>query len=104
MERSFPLSSFSRACALLVCAAMGLAGPAWADGLLDKVKQKGVLVIGTSNDPPLSHIDPQTKQAAGVLPDILREFFKRQGIKAEIEVVAMPFASLIPSVQSAGSR
>ena len=35
-----------------------------------------------------------------MLPDILREFFKRQNIKAEIEVVAMPFASLIPAVQS----
>ena len=83
-----------------VLAAGALACSAQAEGLLDHVKQKGVIVIGTSNDPPLSHIDPQTKQAAGVLPDILREFFKRQNIKTESEVVAMPFASLIPAVQS----
>jgi len=90
------LLSLAAAGALLAA----IAGPAKAEGLLDKVKQKGVIVIGTSNDAPLSYIDPQSKQAAGVLPDILREFFKRQGIKAEIEVVAMPFASLIPAVQS----
>ena len=35
-----------------------------------------------------------------MLPDILREFLKRENINASIEVVAMPFASLIPSVQS----
>jgi polar amino acid transport system substrate-binding protein len=83
-----------------LCALVAASVPAYAQGLLDKIRQKGVIVIGTSNDPPLSHVDPQSKQAAGVLPDILREFFKRQGIKAEIEVVAMPFASLIPAVQS----
>jgi polar amino acid transport system substrate-binding protein len=76
------------------------AGAAHADPLLDKVKSSGVLVIGTSNDAPLSYVDSKTKEAAGVLPDILREFFKRQGIKAKLEVVAMPFSSLIPSVQS----
>jgi polar amino acid transport system substrate-binding protein len=73
---------------------------AHADPLLDKVRGSGVLVIGTSNDAPLSYVDTKTKDAAGVLPDILREFFKRQGIKAKLEVVAMPFSSLIPSVQS----
>ncbi|MCW3476232.1 substrate-binding periplasmic protein [Limobrevibacterium gyesilva] len=86
--------------AVLLCAAIGLTPAARAESLLNKVKDKGVIVIGTSNDPPLSHIDPATKQAAGVLPDVLREFLSRQGIKARIEVVAMPFASLIPAVQS----
>jgi ABC-type amino acid transport substrate-binding protein len=78
----------------ILIAALALAAPtAYAEGLLAKVQQKGVLVIGTSNDAPLSYVDESTKKAAGVLPDILREFFKRQNIKASIQVVAMPFAS-----------
>lgn len=88
-------------CLVALIAAATLAAPkARAEGLLEKVQQKGVLVIGTSNDAPLSYIDSSTKEAAGVLPDVLREFLKRQNIKASIQVVAMPFASLIPAVQS----
>jgi len=71
-----------------------------AADLLDEVRSKGELLIGTSNDAPLSFVDPQTQQAAGVLPDILREFLVRAGVKAELRVVAMPFNSLIPSIQS----
>ena len=79
-----------------------LAAPlhAYAADLLDTVRSSHVLTIGTANDAPLSYIDSKTKDAAGVLPDILREVLKREGIDAKLEVVAMPFASLIPSVQS----
>jgi polar amino acid transport system substrate-binding protein len=77
-----------------------LQAPARAADLLEQVRAKGELLIGTSNDAPLSFIDPQTKEAAGALPDILREFLGRAGIKAELRVVAMPFNSLIPSLQS----
>jgi polar amino acid transport system substrate-binding protein len=73
---------------------------AFAADLLDTVRDKHVMTIGTSNDAPLSYIDSKTNEAAGVLPDVLREFFKREGIDAKLEVVAMPFASLIPAVQS----
>ena len=78
----------------------GAAAPARAADLLDDIRSKGELLIGTSNDAPLSFVDPQTQQAAGVLPDILREVLARIGVKAELRVVAMPFNSLIPSVQS----
>jgi polar amino acid transport system substrate-binding protein len=79
----------------------GLAAPpADATGLLDRIRKDGVLVIGTSNDAPLSYVESSTKQAAGVLPDILTEFLRREGINARLDVIAMPFASLIPSVQS----
>ena len=85
---------------LAVLALAGLAGAAQAEPLLSQIKTDGKLVIGTSNDAPLSYIDPKTKMATGVLSDVLREFLKREGIKAELEMVAMPFSSLIPSVQS----
>jgi polar amino acid transport system substrate-binding protein len=68
--------------------------------LLDTIREKRVLVIGTSNDAPLSYIDSKTNEAAGVLSDVLRAFLRREGIDAKLQVVAMPFASLIPSVQS----
>jgi len=73
---------------------------AYAQGLLAKVAKSGTLLIGTSNDAPLSYVDSSTKQPAGVIPDVLREFLKRENIKATVTVEAMPFASLIPAVQS----
>ena len=77
-----------------------LSGQAIAADLLDTVRSSHVLSIGTSNDAPLSYIDSKTNEAAGVLPDILREVLKRENIDAKLDVVAMPFASLIPAVQS----
>jgi polar amino acid transport system substrate-binding protein len=71
-----------------------------AADLLDMVRASHVLVIGTSNDAPLSYIDSKTNEAAGVLPDVLRAFFQREGIDAKLQVIAMPFSSLIPAVQS----
>lgn len=85
--------------ALLTAMVMTPAQARAAD-LLDTIRSKHVVTIGTSNDAPLSYIDSKTKAAAGVLPDILAEFLKREKITAKIEVVAMPFASLIPAVQS----
>lgn len=69
-------------------------------GLLAKVKSEGKLIVGTSNDAPLSYVDSQTQEASGALTDILVEFLKRQGIDAKIDMVTMPFGSLIPAIQS----
>ena len=87
---------------ILLCGAMLAASllPAAAAELLDTVRASHTLTIGTSNDAPLSYIDSKTNTAVGVLPDVLREVLKREGIDAKLEVVAMPFASLIPAVQS----
>jgi polar amino acid transport system substrate-binding protein len=93
--------AWSAACVVAVLAAWVVAGgSATAADLLAKIRQTHTIIIGTSNDAPLSYVDPQTKEAAGVLPDVLREFLNREQITAKIEVVAMPFASLIPSIQS----
>src|SRR3954469_20113299 len=100
MRRSFARAVFDLvtkgAAALLL---LGLARPATAADLLDGIRNQRSLTIGTSNDAPLSYVE--NGQAAGVLPDILREFLRRAGIEAELRVVAMPFNSLIPSIQSA---
>jgi polar amino acid transport system substrate-binding protein len=68
-------------------------------GLLAKVKSEGKLIVGTSNDAPLSYVD-STKGPSGALTDILVEFLKRQGISATIDMVTTPFGSLIPGIQS----
>lgn len=83
----------------LAVAHLGIVEPASAEDLLQKIRQSKVLSIGTSNDAPLSYVQGSS-EAVGVLPDILREFLKREGIDARLEVTAMPFASLIPSIQS----
>ena len=72
----------------------------WAGDLLDDAKANHELVVGTSDEAPLSFIESKTHEGSGALIDILREFLKREGIEAKLSVVAMPFASLIPSVQS----
>ena len=100
--------SYSRLMAILVTAVfvtgMGLTTDAASaagglTGLLAKAKSDGVLVVGTSNDAPLSYVDA-TKGPSGALTDILVEFLKRQGISARIDMVTMPFGSLIPAIES----
>jgi polar amino acid transport system substrate-binding protein len=61
------------------------------------LKSSDTLMIGTSNDAPLSFI--VNGNAQGVLPDVLRVVMKQEGLK-NLKSVAMPFASIIPSVQS----
>jgi polar amino acid transport system substrate-binding protein len=84
----------------IAAAATWSGGRAGAASLLDKVRQSGTILIGTSNDAPLSYLAPQDKSPVGVLPDVLREFFAREGLTVRIQMEAMPFASLIPAVQS----
>ncbi len=72
-----------------------------AEDLLDTIKTSHALSVGTSDDAPLSYIDSKTHEGAGVLLDVLKEVLKREGLQeTKVTVTAMPFASLIPSVQS----
>ena len=86
--------------AALLGVGLACASPAAAEDLLDAIKASHTLTVGTSDDAPLSYINSKTHEGTGVLIDILREVLKREGIDAKLTVVAMPFASLIPSVQS----
>jgi len=74
--------------------------PARAGDVLSTISSTHEVTIGTANDAPLSYIDPASKAAIGIFPDILREAFRRMGVKADIHAVAMPFSSLIPSLTS----
>jgi polar amino acid transport system substrate-binding protein len=83
-------------CAALIASGVGTG--AQAADLLGTVKQTKVITVGTSNDAPLAYIEKD--EAIGFLPDVLREAMKRQGIDAKLQVTAMPFASLIPAIES----
>ena len=87
----------SRLAPALAAALMLAALPVHA-ALLDTVKRTKVITVGTSNDAPLAYIEKD--EAVGFLPDVLREALKRMGAEAKLQVTAMPFASLIPSIQS----
>lgn len=81
---------------------LSVAGFAQAEAadLLSTVSTSHVLTIGTSNDAPLSFIDSKTHAASGALTDVLVEALSRMGVKADVHIVAMPFASLIPALTS----
>jgi polar amino acid transport system substrate-binding protein len=97
------LLTFGIAClSLATLAGCGISPASGGGSLLSKLKQGGTITVGTSSDAPLSYVDPSTKQLIGVLPDMINEFLKREGASGKVKVMpaAMPFDSLIPSLQS----
>ncbi len=98
-------SLMRRARFALLCTALagaGLLGMAPGSAaraqLLDAVRRSKAITVGTSNDAPLAYIEKD--EAVGFLPDVLREALRRMGVEATLQVTAMPFASLIPAIQS----
>lgn len=94
------IGSMGRSIAATLCILTFGATTTWAADLLDDIKAKNEIVVGTADEVPLSFIDSKTHEGSGALIDVLEEALKREGINAKITAVAMPFASLIPSVQS----
>nr|WP_295741212.1 transporter substrate-binding domain-containing protein [uncultured Acidocella sp.] len=80
--------------------AFGAVQSARADDLLTTIKKTHEITVGTENDPPLSYVDSKG-QLAGIYADITTEAFKRMGLgDVTVKPIAMPFASLIPSLLS----
>lgn len=73
--------------------------PAVTSKLLQEVIANKKIEIGTSNDAPWSTVTAEGK-AEGIVPDIIRGFLTYMNIDAEISSTAMPFGSIIPSIQS----
>ncbi len=66
-------------------------------GLLDEIKERGVLLVGTSADwPPYEYITPDG-QYAGIDIRLAEEIGKALGVK--VEIVDMDFAALFQAVQ-----
>lgn len=73
--------------------------PAKRVSLLDKIKQKGQIVVGTSADyPPYESIDEKTKKIIGLDADIVEAVAKELGVTVSWQ--DMPFDSLVAALQT----
>ncbi|MFT8320415.1 MAG: ABC transporter substrate-binding protein [Bacillus sp. (in: firmicutes)] len=61
---------------------------------LESAKEKGVLVVGSSNDAPFAFIDKDTKKFSGIDAEIMQEVAKRLGI-AKVEMKEIKFENLL---------
>lgn len=62
--------------------------------LLKKIKEKGYITIGSSNDAPFAYKDVNTGKLSGTDIDILREVCKRLGIP-DIQMKVIDFSNLL---------
>lgn len=62
--------------------------------VLDKIKDKGVLVVASSNDVPFAYIDKDTKKFTGIDAEIITEIAKRLGIP-KVEMKEVKFENLL---------
>ncbi|KPU43256.1 L-cystine-binding protein TcyA precursor [Oxobacter pfennigii] len=62
--------------------------------MLTKIKEKGYILIGSSNDAPFSYQDVTTKELKGIDIEILREICKRLGIP-DIQMKVIDFSNLL---------
>ncbi|MBN7576306.1 amino acid ABC transporter substrate-binding protein [Clostridium sp. 2-1] len=66
---------------------------------LEIVKEKGILVVASSNDIPFAYIDPKTKEFTGIDAEIIREAAKRLGIN-KVEMKQIPFDDLLKQLNN----
>lgn len=66
---------------------------------LEIIKEKGVLVVASSNDIPFAFIDPRTKKFTGIDAEIIREAAKRLGIN-KVEMKQIPFNDLLKQLNA----
>lgn len=71
------------------------AKPAAAGNTLQAAKDKGVLVVASSNDAPFAYLDAKNNNAfSGIDAEIIAEIAKRLGI-AKVEMKQVPFENLL---------
>ncbi|MEG6584825.1 substrate-binding periplasmic protein [Dendrosporobacter sp. 1207_IL3150] len=61
---------------------------------LNELREKGVLIVGSSNDAPFAYIDAKTNEFSGVDAVIIKEIAKRLGIN-KVEMKQIPFENLL---------
>jgi ABC-type amino acid transport substrate-binding protein len=65
---------------------------------LSKIKDSGQLTSAFDGAPPFSFVSATGGEVTGLIPDIQREFMKREGI-GELKALTMPFSSMIPALK-----
>ncbi|MCL6576326.1 ABC transporter substrate-binding protein [Kyrpidia sp.] len=61
---------------------------------LEAIKQRGTLIVGSSNDVPFAYIDKDTKELKGIDAEIIQEIAKRLGIP-KVEMKEIKFENLL---------
>ncbi len=73
---------------LLAVLAAWMAGTVWAPAhaeMLERIRQRGVLVVGVKRDVPLwGSVDPRTGQLVGLEPDLAADLAGRLGVRLEL--------------------
>ncbi len=73
--------------------------PATADATLDKVKDRGKLVVGVDGvSPPFGFLDPKTNQTGGFQTELGRDIARRLGVA--LEVVPVTASTRVQFLQS----
>ena len=65
-----------------------------ASVMLNKLREKGVLTVGSSNDAPFAYMDASSNKFSGVDAVIITEIAKRLGIN-KVEMQQIPFENLL---------
>lgn len=83
---------------ILVIGLLFVSLSAGAESLLEKVRRKGVIVVGIANEKPFGYIDDQGN-VTGESPEIARAVLQELGI-GKMKPVVTKFGSLIPGMKA----
>jgi polar amino acid transport system substrate-binding protein len=72
--------------------------PASASPVIDRIQQRGELVVGTAGNMPPLNMTTKEGELIGYEVDLAKNMASAMGVRAKMEV--MPFAELIPALQS----
>lgn len=89
-----PLAGLLAGCSVTPTGSSNGSATPGQSALLTTIKQRGKIIIGSSNDAPFAYKDEQTGKLAGIDIEILTEINKRLGIDA-IELKVVDFANLL---------
>ena len=70
-----------------------------ANDRLEKIREKGVLTIASSNDIPFAYIDPNSNELKGIEGEIITEVAKRLKIN-KVNMMVVPFPNLLEQLNN----
>lgn len=76
--------------------AAATAAPTSAPGLLAAIKQRGSIIIGTSNDVPFAFFEPDSTKLKGIDAEMISRMAETMGVKVEVYIT--DFSTLIPAL------
>jgi len=74
------------------------AGTGSTSPVLDRISQRGILVVGTAGSMPPFNMTTKEGAVIGVEPDIAKLMAQEMGVKLRFEV--MPFSELLPALEA----